>query len=562
MEGPVLRRALGYLAPHRARLVLVAAAGMASTVLALALPYLSKALVDRALLGRDTRALVAIVLSFAGLAAASFALNVASGLAYTRLSADVLFAMRLDVYRHLQRLSPRYYARTRLGEIVSRLNADVAEIQRASSELVLGWLGNIVFLLGSLALMVWIDVRLFALSIVPLPVAVWALARYRRRLEVKVGGIRQASADVGSFLIETLRGAKLVAVSNAAAREQQRFARHNDRFVSALMDMQRVSYFAGGVPSLVLMAGTAAVFWYGGVRVIRGDLTLGALVAFVAYQMRLLGPVQGLLGLWTNLATVRVSLARVQALLDEAPDVVEAPLAEPLERVGGEIRFERVGFSFDREPVLVDASFCVRPGETVALVGASGSGKSTIADLIARLLDPDAGRVLVDGRDLKTVRLADLRREVALVDQEPFLFHATIAENVRYARPDAPDTDVESALRAAGLEAVVRSLPRGLQTVVGEDGAALSAGERQRLAVARALLADPSVLVLDEPSASLDPESERRLLTGWRDWMRGRTVIVITHRAEVAKQADRVIRLEGARVWEEPSLLTAAGPDQ
>ena len=540
-----LRDLLRYAVPYWRRLSFVLILSLAGTVLSLALPYLTKDLVNRALLGRDAMALVRILAQFAAITVGSFLLNVISGLRYTRVSADILFDMRLALYRHLQRLSPRFYARTRLGEIVSRLNNDVAEIQRIAAETALAWVGNVLYLVGSVAMLLWLDTRLFLASVVLLPASIWALTRYRKRLENKVADVRQSSADIGSFLIETLQGMRLVVASNAQDREAERFRDRNAGFVRALMSMQRLGYLSGGLPGLILSAGGAVVFLYGGMRVIQGTLSLGALVAFLAYQMRLWAPIQALMSLYASLATARVSLARVGELFEAEPDVTESPEAKPLDPVRGDITFENVSFSFDRgAPVLDAVSFDVRAGETLAIVGPSGSGKSTIADLMVRLLDPDSGTVRLDGCDLRTLRLADLRRHVAIVDQTPFMFHASIAENLRYTRPDATGEDLREAATAAGIDAFIASLPDGYDTVVGERGAALSAGERQRLAIARALLSDPAVLILDEPTAALDPVTERRVVAGLDQRRRDRTTIIITHRMELAAQADQMIVVE------------------
>jgi len=561
---PQFRRALAYVVPYWRRLLLVFVLSLLSTGLALYVPYLSRSLIDGALLGGDGNALRRIVLTFALITVASFALNVVSGLRYTRVSADILFDMRLALYRHLQRLSPRFFASTRLGDIMSRINNDISEIQRVASEVVLATLGNVIFLVGSLGMLVWLDLRLFLLSILFLPPSLWALVRYRRRLEGRVRTVRERSADIGSFLIETIQGMKLVVTSNAQVREADRFRQRNDAFVEALMSMQWVTYLSGGLPGLILSGSTAIIFLYGGSRVIDGTITMGTLVAFMAYQMRVLPPVQALMGLYASLATAKVSLGRVQELLDANVDVIDTPESAGLNRVDGRVTIERVTVSFGRgAPLLDDVSIEVAPGEVLAVVGPSGSGKSTLTELLLRLIDPDQGRVLLDGRDLREVPLREIRRHIALVDQEPFLFHASLLENLRYASPEATDEDLAAAVRAAGLEAFIADLPEGYATQVGEGGRALSAGERQRIAIARAFLASPAVLVLDEPTASLDPSMTKQVMTGYEALMRGRTTIVVSHRLELARQADRVVVLDGANVVEQgaPSeLMARAGP--
>ena len=549
---PDLRRALSYAAPHWRGLALVGSLSLLSTAFALYLPYLSKDLIDRALVARDAERLWRIVLLFGAVTLANFALNVVSGLRYTRISAEILFDMRLDVYRHLQRLSPRFYARTRLGDIVARINNDIAEIQRISAETLLATVGNVLFLSGTIVMMAWLDLSLFGVSLAVLPVSAWALSRYRKMLAQRVADVRQASANIGNFLVETLQCMKLIASSNAQTREINRFRSTNDAFVQALIRMQLANYFSGGLPGLLLSAGTMAVFGYGGSRVISGDMTLGTFVAFMAYQMRLLSPIQGLLGLYANLATVRVSFGRVRELMDAAPDVTERPGAINLPHARGEVSVEDVSISFDRgTKILNHVSFSVGCGETLAVVGPSGSGKSTVADLLLRLIDPDTGRILLDGHNLRDLRLDDLRRHVVLVDQEPFLFHTSIAENIRYAEPDATDDRVVQAARAAGIHDFISSLPDRYRTVIGERGMTLSAGERQRVAIARALLTDPALLILDEATASLDPATERQVVTGYEAAMRGRTTIIVSHRLQLALQADRVLVLRDADIVEQ-----------
>ncbi len=555
-----LRRAFAYLAPYWRRLVLVMAISLISTVLSLVTPYLSKDLVDRALLGRDVAALQRIVMLFAVLGLFSYVLNVVSGLRYTRVSAEILFDMRLSLYEHLQRLSPRFYARTRMGDIVARINSDIGEIQRVAAEAALAWVGNVLFLIGCVAMLIWLDWKLALLTAAVMPVSLVALVLYRRQLEQRVAVVRQKSADIGSFLIETLQAHTLVVASNAQAREAGRFRRLNDLFIEALMGMQRVSYLAGGLPGLILSIGASAVFLYGGWRVVDGTLTLGTFAAFIAYQMRVMAPVQALMSLYTALATAKVSWHRVLELLDAPVDVQESPGARALSKVDGSVRFDRVTLTTDRGVrVLDEVSFDCPAGQSVAIVGASGSGKSTIAALVLRLIDPDSGTVVLDGVDLREVRLADLRRHVVLVEQEPVLLHATIAENLRYGllddgrAPMAPDEQHAALVRAAeaaGIARFIEGLPHQYETVVGERGLQLSAGERQRLALARAFLANPSVLVLDEPTAALDPVSERAVVDGYRAVMRGRTTLIISHRRDVALSADRVIVLDGARVAE------------
>tara|TARA_B100000586_G_scaffold257256_1_gene220739 strand:+ start:304 stop:2040 length:1737 start_codon:yes stop_codon:yes gene_type:complete len=552
---PHFRRALGFVRPYGWALAPVVVLSLAGTGLSLVLPYLSKLLVDDALVAQDFGALLRIVGLFVGITAASFLMNVLSGMRYTKVSADILFDMRLDLYRHLQQLSPRYYAKTPLGDVVSRINGDIGEIQRVTAEATLAWLGQLIALVGTVGMLIYLDLRLFIVGLITLPPALFALLRYRRQLEARVRDLRERSADIGTFLIETLQGMRAVVGSNAQEREVDRFRNKNDSFVDALLSMRLFTYLAGGLPGLLLTTGTGVVFLYGGYLVIDGATTLGTFVAFMAYQMRLMAPIQGLMGLYSNLATARASLVRVHEVLDSPPEVVEANPAKSLPVCKGEVTLEEIHYGFGRGgEVLAGVNLVIPAGQVLAIVGTSGSGKSTIADLLSRQLDPDEGRILLDGEDLSELFLSQVRMHVAVVEQSPFIFHATVAENIRYARPEATEADVRQAIHAAGLSDLVGSMPENINTVVGERGSQLSAGERQRVAIARAYLAEPSVLIFDEATGALDPMSEAAVLSGYDALMRGRTTVLITHRINLARQADRVVVLKNGRVAEDGLL--------
>ena len=545
------RRILTYIFPYWRRLTLVLALSLVSTLLGLAQPYITKLLIDEALLRKNMQALATVAGLMVVVTVLGFAMNIASSYRYVAVSAAVLFDMRLAVYRHLQRLSPRFYTRTKLGEIVSRLNNDISEVQRVAADTLLAAISNVIFLVGSVAIMVLLNWKLFLLSIVLIPVSIITLKHYRARLSNNVQQMRERSADIGSFLIETLMGMRLVVSSNTQEAEVGRFRRKNQSFVDALLSMQLVSFFAGALPGTVLTLSTALVFLYGGKLVIDGAMTIGALVAFMAYHMRLLAPVQNLMGLYTSVTTARVSLNRVFEILDTPIDVNEATAAVAIENVKGDIEFENVSLKYDRETVVLDSvSFKLPAGSLCAIAGPSGVGKSTVADLLLRFYDPQAGSVRLDGVDLRELRLADLRREVVMVEQTAFLFNATVAENIRYGRPDATREEIIRAAQAASIDGFIQSLPEGYETQVGERGEALSTGERQRIALARALLRDPAVLVLDEPTASVDPITEQTIAAALRSATKGRTTVVISHRLSLIELADWVVVIDNGKVVE------------
>jgi ATP-binding cassette subfamily B protein len=540
------RRALRFIVPYWPRLVFVLLAGIAATAFGLLQPYISKLLIDDALLKRNLRMLVVVSALMFGVTVAGFLLNIFSSYNYVRVSACVLFDMRLALYRHLQTLSPRFWAGTKLGDVVSRINNDIAEVQRVSADSLLSVLSNVVFLIGSAAIMLALSPRLFLVSLAAVPAGVWALQHYQHRLASRVRTVRERSSDIGSFLLETLLGIRLVVSARAEDRETERFRERNQSFLDALMKMQLASFLAGAVPGAILTLSTAAIFLYGGKLVIDGALTTGSLVALMSYHLRLLAPVQNLMSLYSNLVSGGVSLSRVWELFDTRAEIKEQPGAEPLTCVRGEIEFDRVSFSYGSDDVLTDLSFQVAPGTICAILGPSGAGKSTLADLLVRFYDPDSGAIRLDGRDLRSLPLDDLRHAVMLVDQAPYLFHASVRENIAYARPEASDDEIARAARAASIEDRILALPQGYDTIIAERGQTLSAGERQRIALARALLADPKVLVLDEPTSALDEANERAIAETLVRVAQGRTAILITHRASLARIAHQTIFLDPA----------------
>jgi len=537
------RRALRFIVPYWPGLVIVLLTGLASTALGLLQPYFSKLLIDDALAQRDMRMLLTVSAAMFGATVLGFVFNIFSSYHYVRVSAKVLFDMRLALYRHLQTLSPRFWARMKMGDVVSRINNDIAEVQRVSSDSLLSVLSNVVFLVGSAAIMWSLSARLFLVSLAAVPVSVWALRHFQNTLATRVRAVRERSADIGSFLIETLLGMRLVVSSHAAEREVERFRGRNQSFVDALLGMQLTSFLAGAVPGSVLTLATAAIFLYGGKLVIDGELSTGSLMAVMAYHMRLLSPVQNLMGLYTNLVSGGVSLTRVWELFDVAPEIVERPGATAAANVRGEIEFDRVIFRHGDNTVLDEISFRVKAGTICAILGPSGAGKSTVADLLLRFYDPDSGTVRLDGCDLRDLSLVSLRGSIALLDQSPYLYQASVRENIAYGRPGASLDEIQDAARAAAIHERILALPSGYETIIAERGQTLSAGERQRIALARAMLANPKVLVLDEPTSALDEANERAIAATLADVARGRTVIIITHRATLARIADQVITL-------------------
>jgi ATP-binding cassette, subfamily B, bacterial len=536
-----------FVRPYTKRLILVLIVSLISTGLGLVQPYISKLLIDKALLRRDMHALLWIAGLMFVAAVAGFALNILASYRYMEVSAAMLFDIRVALFRHLQSLSPRFYAQFRLGDLMSRLNNDVSEVQRVSADTLLSVLSNVFFFVGCVGMMLWLNWRLFLVSVVLVPACLLTFRHYQRKLTALTKLLRERSADLGSLFVDSILGMRVVVSLGAGEHEARRFRERNDAFVQTMLKVQVASFMTGALPGTILTAATSAVFLYGGWLIMREEMTIGTLVAFMAYHMRLLSPIQTLMGMTSGLASARVSLSRIFELFDTPPEVTEIPNPRPLARIAKSIRLENVSLRYDRNPVLSGVDIEIPAGILCAILGPSGVGKSTMADLIVRYLDPDEGKILVDGIDMRELSIGDLRREIMLVDQSPYLFNASIADNIAFALPEASRGEIDAAARAAGLDELLQRLPQGYDTKTGERGLALSAGERQRVALARALLRRPSVLILDEPTSALDERTEKIVASGLRAALPHSTIIMITHRPALADIAEAIITIESGK---------------
>lgn len=542
------RRLWVFVRPYWPILAFVIGVSLVATLLGLIQPYISKLLIDQALLRSDMRALVWTAGLMFVATVLGFVLNIVSSYRYARVSAAMLFDMRLALFQHLQKLSPRFYVRFRLGDLMSRINNDISEVQRISADTLLSLLSNIIFFIGSVVMMLWLNWRLFVMSVVFVPFCLWLFLRYQQRLTALTKTLRERSADLGSLFVETILGMRVVVSLRANQYEAARFKQRNDAFVATMLKVQIASFLTGALPGTILTAATSAVFLYGGWLIFQNQMTIGTLVAFMAYHMRLLSPLQNLMSLSSGLASARVSLGRIFELFDAIPEVQETQKPATLGPVRKSISVENLSFRYDRAPILENLNFEIPAGSLCVVLGPSGVGKSTLADLLVRYQDPQAGRVLMDGQDLRSISIRDLRSQVILVDQSPYLFNVSIAENIAYADPTATSAQIERAGKMAGLHDFIGRLPDGYATKVGERGLALSVGERQRIALARAFLRQPSVLILDEPTSALDSETEQLLTANLRGMLTAMgehlTIIAITHRAALAEAADMVIAVE------------------
>lgn len=552
---PVLmRQALawlyGFVRPQRRAIAVLLGLSLVASLLALAQPWLVKTLIDEGLLARDYQTLWHMAALMIGAGVLGTVLSGVNRYLHTRLSGRILFALRDDLYRHLQQLSPTFYGRRRTGDILSRLDGDVAEIQRFAVDSLFAAVSSVIGLLGAVALMLMLSWQLSLLLALLVPIEVLWLRWMRRKVEREVRSLRERSADVSSFLVETLPAMKFIQAAGQQGREAGRLDQLGQGYMKQLLKVQITEFFTQAVPGTLTSWCRACAFLVGGWWVIQGTWQLGALIAFSTYLGMAVGPVQSLLGLYVAVQRMAVSLGRVMELKREPVAVSEPQVPRPMPDGPGELRLERVGFAHEgrQGAVLDQVDITVAGGLKVAISGASGVGKSTLIDLLQRFYDPDRGRILLDGVDLRQLDLAALRRRIAVVSQDIVLFRGTLAQNLAYSTPDASRSALEQVVRLTRLEGLVHSLPMGLDGALGERGQQLSGGQKQRIAIARALLQDPAILVLDEATSAVDEATEREVIAAIDQLFAGRTRILISHRPSTLADADLHLQLQDGQL--------------
>ena len=531
-----------------------------ASALVLLQPWLTKLLIDDGLLAKDYGQLVTIAVAMILVGVVSTALSGINRYLHTRLSGKILFSLREHLYAHLQTLSPQFYGGRRIGDILSRLDGDVSQIQRFAVDSLFSALSSVLGLVGAMVLLVTLSWKLSLLVLVLLPLEVLWLRWMRRKVERQTRVIRERSADLSSFLVETLPAMKFIQSVSQEEREARKLNGLGDRYLTDLLKLQVTEFFTQAIPSTLTSLTRASAFLIGGYWVIEGQWQLGSLIAFSTYLGMATGPVQSLLGLYVAIQRMSVSLDRVMELRRAEPDVARTPEPMPLpESLRGDICFEQVSFSYrDRDqPVLQQADMNLPGGQLVALCGASGVGKTTLIDLLMRYYDPDQGRILFDGIDLTQVSPSQLRQRIALVSQEITLFRGTLMENIRYAAPYASDAEVLSAIEQAQLTQLVESLPQGLDTPLGERGSQLSGGQKQRVAIARAILQQPVILILDEATSAVDEATEAEVIANVNRVFADRTRILISHRASTLSSADLRIHLKDGQLTPEGPVMEA-----
>jgi ABC-type multidrug transport system fused ATPase/permease subunit len=564
------RLVLDLLRPYRTWLAIVFAAMLVEIAMGLAVPWPLKLVIDNALgdhhlphwldwaheyagFGRHTLG----VALFAGVATLSIAIvgAIASYVDnYFTTSAGQWVAndLRLRVYEHLHRLSLRYYDHAKVGALVSTITSDVSTIQNFASSSTLAIVVDLLTILFMVALMFWLDWDFTLIAVAFAPMLLLFIFHFKKVVKEATRAVRVRQSEMLSIV---QRGLASIRVTKAFARQELELAQleaASHATVTAALRARKIKSMMSPIVNIVVAICTAIVLCRGTSLIVSGNMTAGALTVYLAYLKSFFKPIKDLAGMTSTLAQATVALERIQTVLSADEVIKERAGAINPGRVAGAVAFDRVSFGYNRDnPVLHEVSFSIQPGEVVGIVGPTGSGKSTVLNLLPRFYDPALGRILIDGVDIADYRVAALRAQIGFVLQDSVLFQGTVRENIAYGRPDATDEEIVAAAKIANAHDFIDRMPRGYESVVGERGETLSGGQRQRIAIARAVIRNSPILVLDEPTAALDAESEYLVIEALRNLMKGRTVIMIAHRLSTLVDADKIIVLKDGVVVEQ-----------
>ncbi len=538
------KRLLGYLWPYKKLLCISVVMMILVSVSNLIVPWIIRDVIDKVLDNKDLHMLymiiAAIIFTFFIRAISTFGHRYLMGY----IGQAVITDLRNTLYHHLQKLSISYYDRRRTGEIMSNLTNDIAALQTAIVDNFILMVQEGMIFIGSFVAMIYLQWKLTALCLVIVPLVSYTIKFFGRKLHSSGMDVQERLADVTSILQETIQAVRIVRSFNRGDYEEKRFREINRQsFKATVRSIRQQSQMTPFVEFLSAIA-VCAIIWYGGVSVIDNVMTTGELMAFLIYAINLANPTRRLAEGFGNIQKSLAAADRVFAILDEKPEVQDQEKAQPLHVEAGKVEVKHVAFSYEPEnPVLTDLDFTALPGQTIAVVGPSGAGKTTIANLLPRFYDVTGGAIFIDGKDIRDVTVGSLRDNIGLVPQDTLLFNTTIKDNVLYGRLDATDEEVWAAIRAANAEKFIKELPHGIDTRVGDRGLVLSGGQRQRIAIARAILKDPKILILDEATSALDTESEKIVQDALDKLMVGRTSFVIAHRLSTIKNADVILVL-------------------
>jgi ABC-type multidrug transport system fused ATPase/permease subunit len=561
-KGATLRWLISYLKPHWYWAVGALLLSLATTGLSLVPPYLIRLLIDQVFPSKDMGLLIALTLGLVGVYAINTLMNIGLNYSLALLGQKVIYDMRSRVYEHLQKLSLGFYDRISSGRLLSRVMDDVGRVQWFLVWGTQTLISNLLALLGVGFIIFTLNWQLALFSLLPVPFIAIGLPLFRRKARGVYHKAWRKWADVSSLLVDTIPGAIVVKSFSQEKFEVKRLRERLAEVVEANMESTKLHLQFFPLLGFATSASVVFVWWIGGIQVFSGTITTGTLVAFVSYMWMFYGPVQQLSNLIQPMQQAITSGERVEEVIEVMPDIEDAPDALAFD-IKGAIRFENVSFGYEPFiPVVRNINLEIRPGEVIGIVGPSGSGKTTLTKLLLRFYDPTEGRIMIDGVDLRKIKLQCLREQIGLVLQDPILFNDTIAYNIAYGKRDARPEEIIASAKAAHVHDFIMNFPLAYDTVVGERGSRLSGGERQRIAIARALITDPRILILDEATSSVDSITEKHIQAALENLIRNRTTIIIAHRLSTLQRADRIVVVDKGHIVEVGSheeLLTKRG---
>jgi ATP-binding cassette, subfamily B, multidrug efflux pump len=547
----ILKRLTVYLTDYKGSIVLVVIGFIFSTALGLTPAWLVKIALDRFLLPEKSAYLWYIAAAMVGAGILQGGIDFVTRYAAESMGQKVVYTIRQKVYRHLMELSFSYFDKARTGDIMSRLTADAETLQSFFGFACVHIISNSLFIIGILVVMFFWSVKLALLYIIILPFIVFGISRYAFRVRPAYGKSRRVLGKLTGYIQEQLQGIQITKIFGREKQAVKSFEQMNNQLLKINLDAGRITSFWMPYVFVLIGLSTGVTLWYGGIQVIGEGITLGTLVGFTTYIGMMMRPVRQTGMLVSRVMVSAASAERIFEVLDTQPEVKDEPGAESISKIKGGVSYENVSFSYDKNtPVLQNISFEVKPGETVAVVGPTGAGKTTLVHLLPRFYDVDSGEIKIDGRPIKDFTIASLRQNIGIVLQHTFLFNISIKDNISFGKPEADMKEIRNAARAAEIDDYIMSLPQKYNTVTGERGVRLSGGQRQRISIARTILMDPGLLILDEPTSSVDSETDEKIQKALDNLCKNRTVFMIAHRLWTLKNADRILVIDNGQMMQ------------
>ncbi len=539
----------GFLRPHKKGIAALGGLSILTTTLVVSQPYLTKLIIDDGLMKSDFDALLTFSISLLLIGFLTTLLAAVNRIRHTRLSGEVLFALREDVYEHLLTLPTAFFHKQRAGDIISRLDRDVAEIQRFAVDTLFSTFSALIGLICATTMMLYLNWQLSLILLVLIPVEFSYLYHMRPKVEKRNIDVRNSGADISAFFAEKVPAIKFIQSMASEKQELSKLGALNRAFLNKLIALQKTEIWTSAIPSSLVSISRTGIFIIGGYWVIQGEFSIGGLIAFTTYVGMAIAPTQSLLGLYLAWQRLTVSLDRVAFLRQQPIDQwVDEGICPP-QKLAGAIKFEALSFSFaDGQSILDKANVDIPAGAMVGIKGQSGIGKSTLLDLLQKHLTVSTGKILIDGYNLADFNTSQWRQRIAIAPQDPVIFRDTLANNIRYGQPNVSDQEIENAAKAAGLSPLLDKLPNGLATAVSERGSMLSGGERQRIGLARTLLRNPTILILDEPTSATDPALEDAIVRSLKGLFPNTSCLIVSHRESVLMQADYLLEIEDSKL--------------